>query len=107
MSKRSEEWMAEFGHYLENLDAETKELVLDGSIEICPCCGEMSAYAWQDANAYEEFDRFIPGGFVPEKGKIAHIPTASGFEWQCGHCLKHLADADSPVNYPAYSHSED
>jgi hypothetical protein len=108
MSKRSEEWMDEFGDLLEGVDDETKALVLDGSIEICPACHEMSAHSWNDANGYEEFtDGITPGGFKPEKGKIAHIGTASCFEWECGHCGAHCVKRDSPINHPAYTHRDE
>ena len=87
---------------------DVQDLIEDGSIETCPCCGELSAYAWQDADAYDEFeDGIIPGGFTPEPGTVAHIGTASGFEWECGHCGAHLVAEDSPINHPCYTHSED
>lgn len=80
-------------------------LIDDGSINVCPCCGEMSAHAWQDTNAYEEFDDgIIPGGFIPEPGTIAHIRSSSAFEWQCGHCGRHLMPEDSPINCECYTH---
>lgn len=105
---RSEEWMAEFGDQLPN-DPDTLLLVLDGSIEICPCCGGLSAYCWDDCTGYDEFeDGIIPGGFVPAKDMIAHIGTASGLgEWECGHCKRMLVDADSPLNHPCYTHEDD
>lgn len=104
---RSPEWIEEFSPILDTLGPNVKLLVLDGSIEICPVCGELSAYAWQDTTAYEGLGDIIPGGFKPQGGTIAHIPVASGFEWQCGHCGRHLVEADSPINHPAYTHSED
>lgn len=90
MSDRSEEWLDEFGPAIDELDEDIKALVLDGSIEICPVCGKLSAYCWDDAT-----------------DPVAHIPACSGWEWQCGHCGAHLMDADSPLNHPAYTHSED
>lgn len=105
---RSEDWMVEFGHFLDDVDKKTKALVLDGSIEVCPVCHELSAYSWNDCTGYEEFtDGIIPGGFKPEKGKIAHIGTASGSEFECGHCKAHVMDANSPLNHPAYTHRDD
>ena len=106
---RNAEWHGQFDHILETIeDAGTKGLILDGSIEICPVCDELSAYSWQEANAYEQFtDGIIPGGFKPEKGKIAHIGTASSFEWECGHCKRSFTERDSPINHPAYTHEED
>lgn len=75
-------------------------LIDDGSVLVCPCCGEISAYAWQDTTAYEQFtDGIIPGGFRPESGTIAHIPTASAWEWQCGHCQARMAERGSPLDH--------
>lgn len=45
-------------------------LIAKGHVLECPCCGKLSAYAWQDCD---------------ERRGIAHIPAASCFEWQCGH----------------------
>ena len=104
---RSQEWLDEFGNLLPT-DDETRALVLDGSIEICPVCWGLSAYAWQDSDAYDQFeDGIIPGDFRPAPGSIAHIGTAGGSEWQCGHCGAHCVDADSPINHPAYTHELD
>ena len=46
-----------------------------------------------------EYDDTLPA--------VYHIPAASGFEWQCGKCGAHWTDADSPINAPCYTHSED
>jgi hypothetical protein len=105
---RTDEYKADFAHVLEPLDDETKFLVLDGSIEICSACGGLSAYAWQDCTGYEEFpDGIIPGGFTPDKGKVAHVGAASGFEFQCGHCRRNIMSVDSPLNSPLFTHRED
>jgi len=105
---RSDEYLDEFAFELSSLDDSTKELVLKGSVEICPCCNELSAYAWQDTNSYDELGDIIPGGFVPKAGTIAHIPTSCGLgSWECGHCHAHLCDRDSVLNSPCYTHSED
>jgi hypothetical protein len=91
-------WMDEFGQIPVTLDDDTRALVLDGRIEICPVCGELSAYTWQDTTAYDAFeDGLIPGGFEPEPGTIAHISTSSCWEWECGHCKSHLVKAASPL----------
>jgi hypothetical protein len=94
---RTAEWQDCFETYLEALEPEVRELVLSGDIEICPCCDELSAYAWQESNAYDQFsDGIVPGGFVPESGAIAHVGTSSGLgEWECGHCHVHLVESDS------------
>jgi len=63
-----------------------------GYVNECPACGKLSAHAWED---------------VDEEAGIAHIPTASCWEWQCGHCGAHLVQADSPINHPAYTHAAD
>lgn len=94
---RSSEWMECFESHLEDLEPDVREMVELGEIEICPCCDELSAYAWTDSNAYDQFtDGIVPGGFVPKSGTIAHIGTCSGLgEWECGHCHSHLVESDS------------
>lgn len=104
---RSDDYRAEFGHVLDQLDDDTRALVLAGDVEICPACGELSAHAFQDANAYGEFpDGIIPGGFDPEPGTIAHIPSASCFEFECGHCRRSITPAGSPLTAEVYTHRE-
>ena len=85
---------------------EIKVLVLDGSIEICPCCSGMSAYAWDDCDAYDDFpDGIIPSSYKPDLDKVAHIPSSSGLgEWQCGHCHEHLCDINSPLLNECFTH---
>lgn len=84
---------------------EIESLIKDGSIVVCPACLEMSAHAWQDSTAYEQFtDGIIPGGFIPSKGSIAHVGASSCWEWECGHCRAHVVDADSPLTCPCYTH---
>jgi len=94
---RSDEWMEEYGHHLDGLAPDVRALVLDGSVEICPACLELSAYAWEDVTAEDG----------REPGKIHHVPTAGAWEWECGACGTHWTEADSPINHPAYTHSED
>lgn len=102
---RSDDWMDSMGHLADALDDATKAKVLKGSIEICPCCEELSAYAWNETTAYDHLGSIVPGGFKPEKGTIAHIGTCSGLgEWECGHCHTHLVEVDSPLNHPCYTH---
>jgi len=60
-----------------------------GDIEVCPACGKMSAYYW---------------GYVNKLHDIAHISTASCFEWQCGHCHAYVTEKDSPINAECYTH---
>lgn len=69
--------------------ANTQELIESGNVEVCPVCGGLSAYAWQDVNE-----------------DIAHIPTASCWEWECGHCGAHLVDASAPILAEVYTHHE-
>jgi|694.fasta_scaffold03312_47 hypothetical protein len=102
---RSEEYLEEFHQKLQALDDATKKLVLDGQVEICPCCDELSSYAWDSTTAYEEIGNIVPGGFKPKAGTIAHISNASGLgEWECGHCKQHLVERDSVLNDPCFTH---
>ena len=104
---RSDEWADAFAGDIEMIEnEEIKSLVLDGSIEICPCCGELSAYAWENTDAYDVFtDGIIPGGFVPASGSVAHIGCSSGLgEWECGHCRRHLVEADSVLLSECFTH---
>ena len=55
MAARSDEWLDCFAALLPECE-DTRALILDGSIEVCPCCWELSAYAWQDVNAYDAFN---------------------------------------------------
>jgi hypothetical protein len=108
MATRSDDWKIEFEHLLADLPPDTVKLVMDGDVEICPCCHQMSAYSWDEANAYDEFpDGNTPPFWKPERGKIAHISTCSGYEWQCGHCHSNIVEADSPINHPCYTHADD
>lgn len=68
------------------------DLLNDESGHICPNCLGLSVHCWDD---------------VDEANGIAHIPTASCWEWQCGHCKAHLVERDSPINHPCYTHEED
>lgn len=65
------------------------ELVRLKHVLECPVCGELSAHAWCD---------------VDEELGIAHIPTASCWEWECGHCGAHLVEADAPILAECYTH---
>lgn len=86
---------------------ERDALIESGHILECICCGELSAYCYGDTDAYDQFDDdIIPGGFKPEPGTIAHIGTASCWEWECGHCGAHHVDADSPILAECYTHEE-
>lgn len=58
-------------------------------IEVCSACGKMSAYYW---------------GYVDRLHNIAHIPTTSCFEWECGHCHSHIVEENSPINAECYTH---
>jgi hypothetical protein len=105
---RSTDWLEEFAAELEALPEEKLDLTLGGDLELCPGCRELSAYAWRLTDAYTQFaDGIIDGGFRPATGTIALIGTASGYEWQCGHCRRSWAEADSPLTAPCYTHRED
>lgn len=105
---RSDDWMDVLGHLADALPDNVKAKVLDGTLEICPCCEEVSAYAWGETTAYAALGNLIPGGFQPAKGTIAHIGTCSGLgEWECGHCRTHLVEVDSVLNSPCYTHEDD
>lgn len=68
------------------------QLLEKGHIETCLVCDKLSAYAWCDTD---------------EDLGVAHIGTASCWEWECGHCRAHHVEADSPLLHPAYTHAED
>jgi hypothetical protein len=57
--------------------------------EFCPVCQKLSAYSWDDVN---------------DELSIAHIGTASCFDWACGHCQRTWAPVDSPILHPCYTH---
>lgn len=63
-----------------------------GKLLRCERCDGLNAHAWGDCD---------------EALGIAHIPVASCWEWQCGHCGTHWVEADSPINHPAYTHADD
>lgn len=71
-----------------------QSLIQTGDIEECPVCLRLSAYSWSLCD--EETGK--------ENG-IAHIPTTSGFEWECGHCHSHLVPKDSPILAEVYTHN--
>jgi hypothetical protein len=109
MATRSQEWIDEHAIMLEGKSPEDMSLILDGSVEICPACMELSAYAFQDTTAYDEFPDGNPTEpfWKPKLGTIAHIAVCSGFEWQCGHCGVHVVPANSPINHPCYTHEDE
>jgi hypothetical protein len=110
MYPRSADWLEVFSGDVERIENdEMKSLVMEGQIEICPCCGELSAYAWDNTNAYDFFtDGIIPGGFIPASGSVAHIGCCSGMgEWECGHCGSHLVEQDSLLLAECYTHVDD
>lgn len=98
MSNRSAEWFDEFELVLDTLTDDAKELVLDGAVEVCPVCRELSAYAWQDATAYDDEDTHTYGMRL-RSGTIGHIGTSSCWEFECAHCQAHCVDAASPMNH--------
>lgn len=62
-----------------------------GHVSTCPGCGKDSAYADGDAECHE----------------IKQIGNAGMDTWECLHCRVHWVREDSPINHPAYTHSED
>jgi hypothetical protein len=86
------------GFDLSIYSADQVALIEKGDIEVCPCCSQASGYCWDDCN--------IEPNQKPGIGGIAHIPTASGFDWQCGHCGATLAPSDSPILADCYTHND-
>ena len=80
---------------------EVQALIDDGSIEECPVCGALSAYAYQDSNIPGEDD------YDTNSPVVYMIGACSGYEWTCGKCGTSFTPADSPLNHPCYTHSED
>lgn len=78
-----------FPRALINWPKRISKLIKSGDIEICPACGRMSAYYT---------------GYVDKRHDIAHISTATCFEWQCGHCHASIVEKDSPINAECYTH---
>lgn len=70
------------------------------AVETCARCGELSAYCWDDCTAYPDGEHT----YDPEPGTIAHIGTASCWEWECGHCRANNVERDSPINAECYTH---
>ena len=105
---RTEDWVQQNWFDLQAAPLKIRDKLMSGEIEICPCCNEKSAYAWQNTTSYEGLGSIIPGGFKPKSGTIAHIGVSSGLgEWQCGHCKEHMVELDSPLLSPCYTHAED
>jgi hypothetical protein len=69
--------------------AKVQALIRKGDIEVCPVCEGLSAYSHLD---------------VDEEHGINHIGATSCFEWECGHCHRSFADADSPIMAECYTH---
>jgi hypothetical protein len=81
---------------------DVQALIDDGSIEECPSCGALSAYAYQDSNIPGEED------YEADSTDVYMIGACSGMgEWQCGNCRTYWVSADGPLNHPCYTHSED
>jgi hypothetical protein len=81
------------------IDLNIEALLESGDIECCAACGEHSAYSWRYVTPKEHHYRL---GY--NKGEIAHIGAASGFEWECGHCGAHNVPEDSPLLAEVYTH---
>ena len=71
----------------------------EGDVVECAACGELSAYAWQNVTEKPSYHRMCW-----ERGEIAHVGAASGFEWECGHCGANNVDADAPILAEVYTH---
>lgn len=87
--------------------AEIEELLGSGDIKECAGCGQLSAHAWELANAYR--DEKGEGGsyYEPKRGLVAHIGTASCWEFECGHCRANNVQADAPILADCYTHAGD
>lgn len=75
----------------------------EGDIVECARCSEHSAFCWAFVDEQSE----NPGttvrlGWVP--GEIAHVGSASCFEWECGHCGASNVEPDSPTLAEVYTH---
>ncbi len=92
-------------HASEDVDPTREELLESGDAEECPSCGAVSAYAYDNVNYAPRAD--ILGEGIPEDERIYHIPTASGFEWQCGNCEQSWTPEDSPLNQEVYTHDKE
>ena len=98
-------FLAESIDSLEDLDLEGLASILVGDHELCPHCGERSAYAFEETSQFElhGYDSLSPL-WRPEPGSVGHIGSASGFEWTCGHCDRHVVWSDSPIADECYTH---
>jgi hypothetical protein len=98
--ERSDDYLDEFANDLSELAANRPDdyaLVLDGSIEICPACRKLSAYAYCDTDEDETaLDAVVSIGVCCGLGS-----------WQCGHCRQYFAPAESILNAPCFTHSDD
>jgi hypothetical protein len=91
-------------------DFDIQEKIESGDIEECPGCGAYNAYSWDLSNMdpNKRPDARDPESDLADiEEDIYHIGAASGYEWECGKCHTHWMEADSPLNHPAYTHSED
>lgn len=85
---------------------ELDELIAKEDIVECPNCLQLNAHCWDDSN----MESVGPWKWAREAGTendvrdIYHIPSASGFEWQCGYCGTSWADIDSPIMAEVYTH---
>lgn len=77
-----------------------EELEAQGSIVECPRCGALNAYAWCYATVDPNTGELEPGEAI----RIYQIPTTSAWEWECGKCRTHFADAVSPLTAECYTH---
>lgn len=86
-----------------------EDLLYAEDVITCPSCGAYNAYAWQDSNVDPNTRKrvYLEGADGVEQNSapdIYHIPTASGFEWQCGKCGTNWMPIDSPLNAEVYTH---
>ena len=80
-------------------EEELQALVQHGDILECPCCGRLSAYAWQDTNIPGESD------YESDYTAVYHVGACSGLgEWQCGYCKQYLVEADSVLLAECFTH---
>ena len=83
-------------------------LAQTGRVVDCACeaCGALNAHCWDDCNMDSRTRQREPG-CEDECVDVWHIPVAGAWEWQCGKCGTHWAEAGSPLTDPCYTHAED
>jgi hypothetical protein len=97
------------------------KLVEKGDIELCPNCNQYSAYAWMDVNIdvhtglrltnddgfSDDNEPYTDDEILTNWPDVYSIPSASGFEWQCGNCKTSWMEKDSPIAANCYTHCDE